>query len=475
MPQLDSNTKNTPSLLKGLVPLLIFSFLASQDYVVDIYGAICKPVALFCLNLASLSTADHGVYFTVNQLTIPWTRDCAGMNLLLVLLAVYTWMNRDVEQNSKYFWRLACIIPAAIASNVLRVLTLVGYRYFVYPEVESPQLHYFFGLFWLIPFALLAIPRNTERSKKSLFFELLHISTVIALLAPLLNISYHWLTALAALLYLLNSNFTNNFHKYHIRLLILWFFVALIIIWIGIESLWLPWLLTCPLTVNLNWLRSPSGIICLCVSCPLFVLIPGANIWGLGILAFSVLTWYKQKILKSKTPLVCLNRTWERSLTACTAPLLFLPFLASIIFNVNINHLQPPADVKQRVLQGMGYELRLEGQSPELGLLWYDPQGSDRHHAIEVCLQYRGIHLKESNIPNVKTDGQRWFREFFIVRENLLDNHRDYLWHTFGFRQDPGIHIIIVSEEENFSAENFAEKSQKTADKLFQKLFGPAV
>ena len=102
MSQLDSNTKNTPSLLKGLVPLLIFSFLASQDYVVDIYGAICKPVALFCLNFASLSTADHGVYFTVNQLTIPWTRDCAGMNLLLVLLAVYTWMNRDVEQNSKY-------------------------------------------------------------------------------------------------------------------------------------------------------------------------------------------------------------------------------------------------------------------------------------------------------------------------------------------------------------------------------------
>jgi exosortase/archaeosortase family protein len=469
MPELEKNDQ--PSMVKGLLPLVIFTVLASQDFVVEIYGAICKPIALYCLELWGLSTVDHGLYFTVEQLHVPWTRDCAGMNLLLVLLAVYAWMNRDLEQNAKYFWRMACVLPAAIASNVLRVLTLVAYRYFVFPELESPQLHYFFGLFWLIPFALFAIPPKTGRSKKALFFELLHISTVVALLAPLLSLSHHWITALATLLFLFNSKFPKAFHKHHISFVFVWFLLAIFIIWVGIESLWLPWLLCCPLVINLKWLRSPSGIFSLVLTCPLVVLLPAVNIWGFAILLWASFICYQQKELETKSDLFILNKTMDRSITACVAPLLFLPFMASMIFTVESKKLEPPKGVKQRILQGMGYELRLDDQSPHLGLLWYDAQGADRHHTVEICLQYRGVHLKDASVPMVKTDGQRWFKEFFIVGEKLLVRHSNYLWETFGFRQDPGIHIIIVAEQQNFTAEEFSQSAELTANTLFKSLF----
>ena len=150
--------------------------------------------------------------------------------------------------------------------------------------------------------------------------------------------------------------------------------------------------------------------------------------------------------------------------------LAFLPFISSIAFSANDDLLKPPANVKKRVLQGMGYELRLDQQPRELGLLWYDPQGNNRHHALKVCLQYRGIYLEDTNINSVKTDGKRWFIEFFIVKNKLVANHNDYLWQTLGFRKSPGVHLILVAAKDDFSASVFAEEAESIVDELFKAL-----
>ncbi|MDD7987441.1 archaeosortase/exosortase family protein [Lentisphaera marina] len=457
-------------LWKGLLPLVILSTLSSLDTVVDIYGAICRPIALFIISLTGLIVSDQGTSFTVAHLNIPWTRDCAGMNTLLVLLAIYAWMNRNTEQNSRYWLKMLCVIPLAIISNVLRVLTLVGYRYLFFPEVESPQMHYFWGLFWLIPFALFTIPASTEPSKKSLCFELLHISAVVGLIAPLLNLSNHWITAVGVLFLLLNSKFKSDDEPYDAKILIIWITAALTISWSGIESLWLPWLLVCPLTINSKWLFSYSGFGCLATSSPLFVLIPYASICAGAIFFFTIMNWPKVKTPETTTQSPPKISKLRSLLSSSLALLLFLPFVASILFNSVSDNLQPPPTMNKKIIQGMGYQLQLNNQSPKLGLLWYDPQGSNRHHALEVCLQYRGIYLESTEVSSVKTDGERWFTEFFIVKNKLVSNHNDYIWQTLGFRKNPGIHIILVANKKDYSATNFEEEAQAIVNQLYKAI-----
>ena len=461
---------NSTPLWKGLIPLFVFSILSSLDTVVDIYGAICKPIALAVVSLIGLSTSDQGITFTVEHLKIPWTRDCAGMNTLLVLLAVFTWMNRNTPQDSKYWLKMLGIIPLAIISNVLRILTLVAYRYIFFPEVESPQMHYFWGLFWLIPFALFAIPKNTDRSRVSLCFELLHISSVIGLLAPLLNLNNHWITAAGSLFLLINSKYREKIDSFHAKALAMWILIALVISWSGLESLWLPWLLTCPMTINFKWLMSPSGLACLACACPLFVLIPYADLIAGMIFIYSFMNWNKEKVVNSDQSNLITKFKFQGVLTSIAAILLFLPFMSSIAFSSNTELLIPPPEIKKRVLQGMGYELRLDEQPRELGLLWYDPQGNNRHHALKVCLQYRGISLEDTQIKSVKTDGKRWFIEFFIVKNKLVDNHNEYLWQTLGFRKSPGVHLILVAESDHFMPSDFAKEAHKTVDQLFKAI-----
>lgn len=470
MVAIEKNSNTTPPLWRGLLPLIVFSILATQDGVVTLFGSLCKPIILATLNLLQLETLDQGLTILVEHLEIPWTRDCAGINLLLVLLAVFAWMNRRSPQDKSYWLRMLAMIPAAIAANVLRVLSLVVYRFTLYPEIESPQLHYFLGFLWLIPFALLAIPRDTKRPKKALWFELLHISSVMGLLAPLLSLSSHWITAFGALFCLINSHYTGEVHRQSVARLAIWCGVAAAIAWTGVESLWLPWLIACPLTINPKWLMKPQGIACLATACPLFTLLPGANLIATGVFAYSAIQWYRAKDFIGAPPLLRLSRFGERFVTAALAPMLLCPFLASTLLTSTAQSLKPPDTAEQRIIKGLGYELRLADQPTELGLLWYDPQSNDRHHAVEVCLQYRGIHLSDSEVPAVKTDGSFWYKEFFLVNNELIDDHKAYLWHTLGFQRDPGIHIILIAEQMNYTANTFAEQATLTAEQLHKSL-----
>ena len=83
---------------------------------------------------------------------------------------------------------------------------------------------------------------------------------------------------------------------------------------------------------------------------------------------------------------------------------------------------------------------------------------------------YRGIDLTPSEVAAVKTDGQYWFREYFLVRGELIANHSDYVWQTLGFRRDPGVHLILVADRQHLTAEAFAAEAAATVDQLYASL-----
>ena len=141
--------------------------------------------------------------------------------------------------------------------------------------------------------------------------------------------------------------------------------------------------------------------------------------------------------LKNQILALIQNRL-KTSFLIFVAFLLFMPFVTAIAFTPDTLKLAPPEIADKKKIEGVGYQLRVKGQSSKMGLLWYYAQGSDRHHTIDVCLKYRGIDLVDSEVPLVKTDGRRWFREYFVVQKNIISEHNKYIWNTLGFQRDQG-------------------------------------
>ena len=113
----------------------------SRDVVVD----FTRPLVLGTLRWFGNEAVDCGEELRVGKLLVPWTRDCAGINLLFILLALAVWVNRKESRAWRFWLCMLGMVPAAAVANVLRVLTLLVYRTVAYPGVESPQTHYFIG------------------------------------------------------------------------------------------------------------------------------------------------------------------------------------------------------------------------------------------------------------------------------------------------------------------------------------------
>jgi exosortase/archaeosortase family protein len=164
----------------------LVALLAQLSQAKDLFGGLMRPVVLALLNAVGVAASDHGDNLSVGNLEVPWSRDCAGLNLLIILLAVAIWVNRNEPPRLGLWLRIAAMVPAAFFANIARVFTIIACRYFFYPGVESPQLHYFIGLVWLVPFAILVMPKDS-RPRSVHIFELLHTAPVVALLSPMVD------------------------------------------------------------------------------------------------------------------------------------------------------------------------------------------------------------------------------------------------------------------------------------------------
>lgn len=438
----------------GLVALLA-QFSAAQDF----FGALTKPIVLALLRFAGFAASESGGFLTVGSLTVPWSRDCAGLNLLVVLLAVTVWMQRHRRLDAGFWLRVLAALPAALAANVARVLTVVAYRAWFFPAVESPQLHYFIGLAWLVPFALLLVPVDA-RGRLATSFELLHAAAVLALVAPLADAPGGLALTLAAVLTLAHCRLPGRISALRWLATAGWLAAALGIILAGVESFWLPWLLVCPLLIVRSWLFSLEGVVLLAGSQPMFHLLPGGQVLTWLALAFAAWKMLRPAAAHAAPAPFAPARLLARLGLTLSAAAFCLPFLGSALVTPEQIDLSPPESALRREIPGDGYQVRLAGQPAAIDLFWYLPSGSQRHHTLKVCMKYRGIELEPAAEGSpVMTDGEFWMREFFLLPQGLLSSHADYVWATLRPGKTSGIHLIAVTPCDAMSAEEFARES----------------
>jgi len=448
------------------IPVVAVALLAQLTAAQEFFGAVTKPMVLALLRACGLQAGEAAGMLTIGALEVPWSRDCAGLNLLVVLLAVTVWMQRHRRLDVGFWLRVAAAIPAALAANVARVLTVVAYRAWFYPSVESPQLHYFIGLAWLVPFAMVLVPVDA-RGRLVTSFELMHAAAVLALVAPMADAPGGLALTLAAVLTLAHCRLPARITRFRWIASSAWLITALAIILAGIESFWLPWLLVCPLLIMRSWILSVAGIILLAGSQPMFHLLPfGEAVTWLGL---ALAGWQLLKTPQSLPFAAGFTRP-ERPVQFAipfAAATFCLPFLGSTFVTPERVTLHLPATATTREIPGDGYQVRLPGQPETIGLFWYLPSGSQRHHTLKVCMKYRGIELRPASENSaVMTDGEVWMKEFFLLPQGLISSHADYVWATLLPGKTSGVHVIAVASCSDLTASDFATAAAALAQGL---------
>lgn len=448
-------------------------FTQSQDALRE----ITRPIVISIVNAIGTSAADKGDVMTIGQLEVPWTRDCAGMNLLLIMLALGVWVNREEPSVIRFWLRVAAMVPAALAANVLRVLTLIAYRMVAYPVVESPQTHYFMGFIWMVPFITLITPRAGRPAWHPLL-ETLQAAAVVALLAPMTGMPNGSLITVAVIMALCQCRLRLDSWNWRAPLTLLWVAAGAGVAMVNMESFWLPWLLCCPLLLDFRWLFSPAGILVMLSTQSMFAMqswAPYLGWLGIGLAVWALLKKNEEDPAhpagRSDVSDDSGNRFFRlRSLFALGAATCFMvPFLASTWLSVGRLNWQPPETVRSRSIGHQGFEVQIPGQPQGIALVCYAAEGKDRHHTVQVCLKYRGTELEPvAEVPGVYSDGKHWLREFFLHEGKLLNQYPDYLKSTFRPGSDPGVHVICIAPLQFGPPSKFAETADHLAESLHQ-------
>lgn len=453
--------------MRTLLTVLVVGFLVQQAVSRDLLAGLARPLVLVVLHLCGIGAQDAGETMTVGRLVVPWTRDCSGANMAILLFAITVWMNRAEPFDRRYFTRLLVAIPCAILANVLRVLTLIGYRAAFYPVVESPQMHYFLGLAWLVPFIAMVLPQS-GRPRVYLLVEAMHAAAVVALLTPMSGTPHGYIAILAAVLALAHCR-VQKFTAAQGCWSMAWGAAGAGIALVGLESLWLPWLLVCPALQQVRWFLHPLHGLVIAATNPLFLMLPSADVVALGAIAWTAWQWFRQRdplVIAPPGSRWCINSGLSLAAVAFSAP-----FLASTILYGSYAPLPPPPSLDARALGNGGYEVRLTGQPEAMGVLWYGPMSHDRHHTMKVCLKYRGIEIEPVSADStICSDGQNWLYECFLQDHQLLATYPAYLRSTSTPGSSPGVHVIFIVPQKMMSVEHFEKSCHDLATQLVAQI-----
>jgi exosortase/archaeosortase family protein len=431
----------------------------------DVLSDLTRPLVVAVLELLGVAAADRGGHLVVGRLHVPWTRDCAGLNVLAVLWAVALWVNRAEPLSRRTWGQLALAVPVAFAANVARILTLIAYRAAFFPAVESPQLHYFIGFLWIVPFLGLWVPRG-KAAGAGRRLEILYLAAALALITPHVGGPGGSLVTLAALLFLAESRLATQASPARRWWGVAWLLAALPIAAARMESLWTPWLLLCPWFAAPSLLRSPHGLVLLVGTIPLAVLNPVGRVAVLAAAAWQA--WRLVRGRRAEPAQVASEAVaaWRPAASAALVGALVFPFVASVVAGRVPLREPPPAGTMARPIDATSYTVRLVGQSPEIELAWFGPYGEGRHHTLPVCMRYRGVVLGPSEEDGVMTDGGRWMREFFLHDGALLADYPAYLLRTSLPFSSPGVHVIASAPTSSMSARSFGSAAERLAREL---------
>ncbi len=435
----------------GAVVLALFALLVPTT---PVASALTKPLVLALLHGLGVEAVDLGEAFEVGGLNVPWTRDCAGADLLLLLPAIAIWVTRHEPWSAGLLVRLAVMLPAAILANGLRVLSLIGWRMAVAPSVESPQVHYFLGLVWLVPFVVLVMPRGRVPRSQT-WLDTAHAAVVVALLPGLQGVPHGWVGMVSAV-FLLSQTHDPRHRLPNVGMwLALWALAGGAIAAVRMESFWLPWALAFPPALSRRGVGSPSGLVLLGATHAILLLMPGVPWVALAVLLFRFGSSLR---FTDSTAMPELPLSRRSTPLAASSVLLLMPFLATLRPETAVSDWGPPDGVLARPMKGNSFAVGLPGHPRSLGMVWFGSENGDRHHSVTVCMKYRGVSLvAETGCPSVFGSETHWFREFFLHEGRLLESYADYLKHSFRPGSAPGVHLIAVIPKDQASAETFDE------------------
>jgi hypothetical protein len=246
----------------------------------------------------------------------------------------------------------------------------------------------------------------------------------------------------------------------------------------NMESFWLPWLLCCPLLVDLRWIFTPAGILVMLSTQSMFAMQSWAPYFGwtgIGLAVWDLLKRSDQveapaAVTDEEASLSNSRFAWLRpALSLACAGCFMVPFLASTLLSAGRLNWHPPESVRSRSIGNQGFEVQVPGQPEGMALVCYAAEGKDRHHTVQVCLKYRGTELEA--VPDgegVYTDGKHWLREFFLQDGKLLDEYPEYIKSTFRPGSDPGVHLIFISPHRFGTPVEFSQTSSRIAASFHQ-------
>lgn len=431
---------------------------------------LSRPLVTGTASLFGITAVNQGTDILLGNLVIPWTQDCSGVNTLIILWGVTLWANRQRKFDRVLVARLLLCVPAALLANMLRIFTLAGYRYLFYPAWESEELHYLVGFFWLIPFLFIFVD-DLRHMTRARWIEIVHLSLVLALVAPAIFSPGGSVVALSTLFYLAHSRVQEAIPKNLAMAYLAWGVAALLIAWSAMESLWIPWLLLSPRLVSRPLLRSWSGLLILSGTVSLLAMHPAWQVVVGLALVYRLFLWFRERQRQeTPAPRPGIPETMGLALLGIA------PFVLSAIIGVTHPAEQPPGGLMTRQLTFNSYQLMLTGQPADLRVFWYGAFGDGRHHSLAACMRFRGLIMEP--VPGqaeVLSGGRMWMRDFFIHEGRLLNSYGDYLLASFSPFSSPGIHLIFDAPADAMSAAYFSLMSERLATEVFDAYREPAL
>ena len=459
-------SRSGPLILLTFVTLGAVFAVLQTAVTVEFMSRLTKPLVTGLLRFAGWEAQDLGVTLLIGRLNVPWTGDCAGLNILAILWAVVLWSGRERPWGWEMAGRLVLALPVAFAANLARIFTLILYRAWQYPQVESPQLHYFFGFLWVLPvlrWFMMTGGGAGIRSGGWRWLEALHIAAVLATVASMNDGPAGWVVSGCALVLLLpRPRREAERAPADSVAVVAWLLAAVLIALMRMESLWLPWLLVCPVVQRWTWRSlAPLGLACV-GTVPVLAWNPITATVGLVGAAW----WIKEALRQPEaTRAERPDMAWPMKVLVMLY--LVLPFVASSLPAVVARPADLPAGAMVRRIEAHAHQVRLLEQSPAMSMVWYDPAGDGRHHTLVVCMRYRGIELHETSPGSgVLTDGSAWYRQYFLQGGDVIETYAEYLQRTSLPLSDPGTHVIMSGASAFWSEPAFARETGELAQRL---------
>lgn len=448
----------------GLVAIIALLQVSALS---DLLSDLTRPLIVRLLGAFGVVAAERSGHLLVGAIDVPWTRDCAGLNILGLLWALAFWTAGRTGCWRTLLVRLLVAVPLGIAANVGRVLTLVAYRTAFAPAVESPQLHYFIGFLWVLPCLFAFLP---ARSKHLAWGEALHVSAIFALAAPFVAAAGGTTVACATVAVLALTRRSGSVVQPHVLHATAWLCAGIPIAATRMESLWIPWLLCAPWLGPVRQWWSIPVVVLLASTVPLVAMQSFAPLMVAAAVAYEGIRLLRipRASAQPVAPTPPANGDgWHMAWAApAIAAAVLFPFLAASAAAQVRPGQGPPDGLMQRPFDSTTFRVRVPGQPRDLYVDWYEPYGEGRHHTLPVCMQYRGVTLRASGEPAVMTDGTWWMREFFLVEGDLLADYPAYLRRTLGVFTPAGVHLIASARQDAMDARTFADIAARAAADL---------